>query len=235
MKFFPAFCAVATLLFLIGCKSSSTTGPNSSVVIPGVGSYYIFDDVQIDSNGAIQFQDTLTFKIVQENFPHGGYNDVAQIFVTRSSDTSVRTEYWRFLSNGDIMWDALNFGSSPSKTLFGWLNLPFSGDNSGVLNFDSTFADSIWIGYDTILFTSHFNGTETLGLQSRSITMNEVTINEHVGLVTHRLPYVYENTSSVINYSPASGVFGGESDVSNNENGSKQSLDHETLIGYSVK
>jgi hypothetical protein len=235
MKIFASVCGLVVLIFLTGCKSNSTA-PNSTVVLPGIGTTYIYDNISYDSNGVITGRDTETMRIVKTNITHAGYNDVAAFSDTYSDNpTSIGTLYFRFLPNGDLAFEALSAYVNSSNGPYGWLTLPFSNHSLQSLSYDTAYFSGGREEYDTISFAAHFTVTQTLQVQGKILSFDKIAVVTHEGSAAQGAQLSTNNSIGSIMYSPSLGVIGGTGDDSNFRDGTNQGTDVSTLISYPLK
>ena len=122
-RYFILFGILFTAAFLGSCSNSTGPGNSSNITIPHIGSFFVTDYQNFDSNGIMESSYTRTDTFVQAGLTVLGKTNVVGIMASGAADVS----YLHYESNGDISFISDDAGFNA------WYTYPFATQGTSQL------------------------------------------------------------------------------------------------------
>jgi|GEM_PF-4424509 len=168
----PVLIAAAALLMLSpGCGGNTPSGPGdgTTVVKPGVGSFYAYKAVSYDAGGSptsTRF-DTISVRSINETL-----NELTGL-ISMWSTSSDELAYVHYETNGDLTIYDPTYVNNDSVNLFiVTRSYPFGSHRSAQINTDSVYTSNGYrVRHDSVLYA----GTQNLTVPAGTFTVTKVT------------------------------------------------------------
>ncbi len=233
------FCAAILIVLLqIGCKSASTTStPNTTITTsPKTGSSFTFANTSRDTNGVVNFSDTSTQTIIQEDLSFGGVTDAIKVS-DYGGPNSGDTSYLRFTTDGDMqLYDLLGENGFSLQ----WITLPFTTHNPGHLDHDTIIALSKTTEYDTASATIKFERTENVMINGATVACSVISVTAKSSLLlidntTHTSSSSNFLLVAEFSFAPTIGWITHHKDITNIMSNFPNDKDEAILFDYTLK
>jgi hypothetical protein len=171
VKYSVFFMILACVISSCSNSSNPATSGSTSFVQPKAGSYFIFDEYNIDTTSGLPIpgsRDTSTHTFMQTGITYMGKTNVSMIIST--SSISRDTIIINYESNGDISL----FGPTFPTNSMSWITIPTESKTSRTVTFDTTIGSGGFSEEMKLTLTFSFVDNENLTIKGQSISVTKI-------------------------------------------------------------
>jgi hypothetical protein len=227
---------ICTLAAAYGC-SLIPTAPSkaapATVVVPNVGTNWMFQNTYIDSTGKVLRMDTSTRTVVAVNQTIQGDSGVVETIETFTTKaTTPDTLYLRYLSDGDISrlsWPLIGPHIAPE-----WLTIGYHTHVANPYLWSGGIGGYKGYTQDTVAFTTTFaeEQNDTVAGTVYSATVMNATVSEHYTGPGKDSVDINTQTNAFI---ASNGIFGSRGSSLHTINGKQVTREQQVLIAVNIK